>query len=61
MRALNSSISVATGKSPDELIFGSKPFEMIPGPLYNDPDERIIDRLDASDSMSYTDDHEGSL
>jgi hypothetical protein len=53
MRALNASVSATTGKSPDELVFGFKPFALIPGPVGNTPEERLIDRLDAADAISY--------
>ena len=53
MRILNSSVSAATGKSPDELIFGFKPFAILPGLVSNDPEDRMIDRLDASDAIRY--------
>jgi hypothetical protein len=43
----------ATGKSPDEIVFGFQPFALLPPATSNLPEERTINRLEAKDALAY--------
>lgn len=43
----------ATGKLPNEIVFGFQPFAALPQAISNLPEERTINRLDAIDTLVY--------
>ena len=52
IRTHNSS-PTATGKSPNEILYGFQLFALLPPAKSNLPEERLINRLDASDALAY--------